>query len=150
MREPDEATLREQRHTLVARRSLAVMWIAWAFWLVFRPTGTVEVDPDARRFLAIFGFAIVLLIVWGLLREFRWPVTASRGLLAALILLVTIGPAGREGWVYAIDISFAAVGGILAFGLIRIGTTPPPANQPEWISRRMEARRDRVRRDFRR
>jgi hypothetical protein len=110
----------------VYKRALAAMWVVWCFWLVLRPRGPSEVEfsDDARITLSVFGFLIVFALAYGLFREWRWPVTASRGLMMALVLGVVVGPAGRDGWVYAIDLFFAATGSLLAYWLIRVGPRP--------------------------
>ncbi|MCA1833623.1 MAG: hypothetical protein ABR548_13350 [Actinomycetota bacterium] len=126
------------------RRLLAAMWVLWSVWLVTRPVEYEKnsITPEGRRELAIFGFALVLLIVYGLLRTWRWPVTASRALVVALIAGVIVGPAGRPLWVYALDVVFAVAGSMLAFVRIRMGTAPPPQRSSDWTAKRVIKRRE--------
>jgi hypothetical protein len=132
----------------IARRFLAAFWVAWAIWLVARPVQLDDstVSADARKQLAIFGFALLFVIAYGLFREWRWPVVASRALVAALILGVIIGPHGRQAWIYAIDVAFAAAGFVAAFGVIKMGVAPPPRRSSETMQRRVERKQEQLRR----
>ncbi len=145
MPELDAAT---QRRNQIARRFLAALWVVWAVWLVTRPieTTSTTITRDARTQLAIMAFAIVFFVSYGLLREWRWPVVASRALVAALVLGVAIGPQGRDAWVFAVDIVFAVVGFVVAFLVIKQGVAPPPKRSSEMVQRRMERKRDQIRR----
>jgi hypothetical protein len=133
---------------VLPRRLLAAFWIVWVVWLVLRPAKpeATSITPEARRELAVFGIALVLLIVYGLLRTWRWPVTASRALVAALIVAIVVGPAGRAAWIYAIDVVFAVAGTVVAFTRIRLGTLPPPERSSERLARRVERKHEMLRR----
>ena len=143
MRTSDErsdaaAAARAARNARV-RVYLAVYWVVWAFWLVLRPRNeTTAVTADARKQLAIFGFAIVFLICYGLLREWRWPVTASRALLVATAVGTIIGPAGRPVAIYMVDVAFFLAGAIPAFFILQMGTA---SLERSGISDRMRAAR---------
>ena len=131
-----------------ARRLLAAYLVAWALWLVFRPSSLqgTSVTPEARRELAIFGFSIVFLIAYGLLHTWRWPVTASRALVVALIVGVVIGPAGRAAWIYSVDVVFAVAGSLLALWRIKMGPRHlSERREADWYDRARERRSSRYR-----
>lgn len=145
MREPDPAI---ERRNALTRRFLAGFWIAWAIWLVARPVEFEETSltPGARRQLAIFAFALLFFVSYGLFRTWRWPVTASRALVVALIVGVVIGPRGRDAWIFGIDIVFATAGFVAAFLIMKMGVAPAPKRASDMLTRRMERREERLRR----
>lgn len=128
------------------KRMLGILWFALPFWLLAspRPPTDVTISQEALRLYTGMMFTFILVMGFGLFREWRWPVTASRALLVALMVGVIVGPRGRDAWVYAVDTAFVVAGVALAFGLIRIG--PRPLGGPT----RMQTFRDQPPREPRR
>jgi hypothetical protein len=116
------------------------LWIGFCFWLVLAPRpepNPEQVSEIGRRFVAGLFFALILGIVGGLTKPWRWPVMLSRIVTGVVMVpMILVGPAGRDGLVYAVDIAFAAALAIVNFIVIRAGPAPPPRDWPRWATPR--------------
>lgn len=130
----------ETRRSRIGRFVLMPLWIGFCFWLVTAPRpepNPEQVSEIGRRFVAGLFFALILTIVGGLAKPWRWPVMLSRIVTGVVMFpMILVGRAGRESWVYTVDIAFALALAVVNFLVIRAGRAPPPRDWPRWATPR--------------
>ena len=94
-----------------ARRLLAAYLVAWALWLVFRPSSLqgTSVTPEARRELAIFGFSIVFLIAYR-----HWPDPAGLWWFPVAVIVQLIFTIGLALFVSALTVHYRDIRDLLS------------------------------------